>query len=121
VDLDMHVVSAAPAIVQPEEIAALVHFLAADDCAMISGVAVPLDGGITAGERRPDRGHDGGEGSQGHVNPSVPEHPTPLGKAPNALSKRAGPRGASVEVERGADGVAEHLLLVIEQYPNVLS
>jgi NAD(P)-dependent dehydrogenase (short-subunit alcohol dehydrogenase family) len=37
--------------VQPEEIAALVHFLAADDCAMISGVAVPLDGGVTAGTR----------------------------------------------------------------------
>ena len=34
---------------QPEEIAALVHFLAADDCAMISGLAIPVDGGITAG------------------------------------------------------------------------
>jgi hypothetical protein len=37
------------------------------------------------------------------------------------LSKRAGPRGASVEVERGADGVAEHWFLVIEQYSDVLS
>jgi NAD(P)-dependent dehydrogenase (short-subunit alcohol dehydrogenase family) len=47
----MLVSAAAPLgrIVQPEEIAALVHFLAADDCAMISGLAVPVDGGITAG------------------------------------------------------------------------
>jgi NAD(P)-dependent dehydrogenase (short-subunit alcohol dehydrogenase family) len=35
--------------VQPEEIAALVHFLAADHCAMMSGLAVPVDGGITVG------------------------------------------------------------------------
>jgi NAD(P)-dependent dehydrogenase (short-subunit alcohol dehydrogenase family) len=47
----MLVSAAAPLgrIVQPEEIAALVHFLAADDCAMISGLAIPVDGGITAG------------------------------------------------------------------------
>ena len=37
------------AIVKPEEIAALMHFLAADDCAALSGQALNVDGGISAG------------------------------------------------------------------------
>jgi 3alpha(or 20beta)-hydroxysteroid dehydrogenase len=36
-------------IVQPEEIAALMHFLAADDCGAISGHQFVVDGGQTAG------------------------------------------------------------------------
>jgi NAD(P)-dependent dehydrogenase (short-subunit alcohol dehydrogenase family) len=36
-------------IVQPEEIAALMHFLAADDCSAISGHQFVVDGGQTAG------------------------------------------------------------------------
>jgi len=32
-------------ICQPEEVAALLHFLAADDCPQISGQAVAIDGG----------------------------------------------------------------------------
>lgn len=32
-----------------EEVAALVHFLAADDCRYLNGAAIPLDGGLTAG------------------------------------------------------------------------
>lgn len=34
---------------QAEEVAALVHFLASDDSRYITGVAIPIDGGITAG------------------------------------------------------------------------
>jgi NAD(P)-dependent dehydrogenase (short-subunit alcohol dehydrogenase family) len=43
--------SAAPlgTIVQAHQAAALMHFLAADDCPVISGQAINLDGGITAG------------------------------------------------------------------------
>ncbi|RJP34085.1 MAG: SDR family oxidoreductase [Actinobacteria bacterium] len=36
-------------LVQPEEVAALYHFLASDDCAMVTGLAIPIDGGMTAG------------------------------------------------------------------------
>jgi 3alpha(or 20beta)-hydroxysteroid dehydrogenase len=36
-------------LVQPEEVAALYHFLASDDCAMVTGAAIPIDGGMTAG------------------------------------------------------------------------
>ena len=36
-------------LVMPEEVAALYHFLASDDCSMVSGVAIPIDGGMTAG------------------------------------------------------------------------
>ncbi|MDI6832059.1 MAG: SDR family oxidoreductase [Actinomycetota bacterium] len=36
-------------LVQPEEVAALYHFLACDDCAMITGQAIAIDGGMTAG------------------------------------------------------------------------
>jgi 3alpha(or 20beta)-hydroxysteroid dehydrogenase len=36
-------------LVQPEEVAALYHFLACDDCSMLTGLAVPIDGGMTAG------------------------------------------------------------------------
>jgi NAD(P)-dependent dehydrogenase (short-subunit alcohol dehydrogenase family) len=36
-------------ICQPEEVAALLHFLAADDCPQVSGQAVAIDGGATAG------------------------------------------------------------------------
>jgi 3alpha(or 20beta)-hydroxysteroid dehydrogenase len=34
---------------KPEEVAALFHFLAADDCPFISGQAICIDGGMTAG------------------------------------------------------------------------
>jgi 3alpha(or 20beta)-hydroxysteroid dehydrogenase len=37
------------AIVAPEHIAALMHFLAADDCPLVSGQAINVDGGLTAG------------------------------------------------------------------------
>jgi 3alpha(or 20beta)-hydroxysteroid dehydrogenase len=36
-------------IVDPAEAAALIHFLAADDCPVISGQAINIDGGVTAG------------------------------------------------------------------------
>lgn len=36
-------------LVQPEEVAALYHFLASDDCSMVSGAAIPIDGGMAAG------------------------------------------------------------------------
>ncbi len=34
---------------EPEEVAALAHFLAAPDCAYITGQAICIDGGVTAG------------------------------------------------------------------------
>jgi NAD(P)-dependent dehydrogenase (short-subunit alcohol dehydrogenase family) len=36
-------------IVEPEEVAALIHFLVAEDCAILSGLTLPIDGGMTAG------------------------------------------------------------------------
>ncbi len=36
-------------LAQPEEIAALYHFLASDESAFITGVAIPIDGGMSAG------------------------------------------------------------------------
>lgn len=36
-------------IVRPDEVAALIHFLASDDCPMLSGLAIPIDGGMHAG------------------------------------------------------------------------
>ena len=33
----------------PEEIASIIHFLAADDCGFINGQAIAVDGGFTAG------------------------------------------------------------------------
>jgi NAD(P)-dependent dehydrogenase (short-subunit alcohol dehydrogenase family) len=36
-------------IAEPEEIAAMIHFLAAEDCNFISGQAIAVDGGFTAG------------------------------------------------------------------------
>jgi 3alpha(or 20beta)-hydroxysteroid dehydrogenase len=35
--------------IAPEQVAALMHFLAADDCAVITGQAINIDGGLTAG------------------------------------------------------------------------
>jgi len=34
---------------QPEEVAALFHFLASDECTFITGLAIPIDGGLSAG------------------------------------------------------------------------
>lgn len=34
---------------EPEEVAALVHFLASDDCRYVSGAVIPIDGGMLAG------------------------------------------------------------------------
>jgi len=34
---------------KPEEVAALFHFLVADDCSFVSGQAICIDGGMTAG------------------------------------------------------------------------
>ncbi len=36
-------------ICEPEEVAALCHFLVADDCSFVSGQAICIDGGMTAG------------------------------------------------------------------------
>ena len=36
-------------IVHPDEVAALLHFLAADDCPVLSGLAIPIDGGMSSG------------------------------------------------------------------------
>ncbi|MEX0343289.1 MAG: SDR family NAD(P)-dependent oxidoreductase [Rhizobiaceae bacterium] len=36
-------------IAEPEEIAALIHFLCADDCGFVNGQAIAVDGGFTAG------------------------------------------------------------------------
>ncbi len=38
---------------EPEEIAALIHFLASDDCKFLSGQAINVDGGYTAGIAMP--------------------------------------------------------------------
>ena len=38
--------SAAGRIGQPEEVAALIHFLAADDCRYVTGQAIMIDGGL---------------------------------------------------------------------------
>jgi NAD(P)-dependent dehydrogenase (short-subunit alcohol dehydrogenase family) len=34
---------------KPEEVAALFHFLCADDCPFVTGQAICIDGGMTAG------------------------------------------------------------------------
>jgi 3alpha(or 20beta)-hydroxysteroid dehydrogenase len=36
-------------LIEPDEVAAAMHFLVADDCPIISGHAMILDGGLTAG------------------------------------------------------------------------
>ena len=41
--------SALGRVIEAEHVAALVHFLAADDCPVISGQAIAIDAGITAG------------------------------------------------------------------------
>ena len=43
------VMSALDAIIEPEDMAALIHFLAADDCPKITGPEIVLGAGITAG------------------------------------------------------------------------
>ena len=44
-----HVERALGRIAEPEEIAATIHFLAADDCGFINGQTIAVDGGFTAG------------------------------------------------------------------------
>ena len=41
---------------EPEEVATLVTFLASDDASFITGTAIPIDGGMTAGAKVPDAG-----------------------------------------------------------------
>ena len=36
-------------IVEPEEIAAMIHFLASNDCGFVNGQAIAVGGGFTAG------------------------------------------------------------------------
>jgi 3alpha(or 20beta)-hydroxysteroid dehydrogenase len=36
-------------IIHPDEVAALIHFLASDDCPVLTGLAIPIEGGMTAG------------------------------------------------------------------------
>jgi 3alpha(or 20beta)-hydroxysteroid dehydrogenase len=36
-------------LVEPEEVAAAMHFLVSDDCPVVSGHSLVLDGGVTAG------------------------------------------------------------------------
>lgn len=36
-------------IIQPEEVAALIHFLSAPDCGAVNGAVVPIDGGMSMG------------------------------------------------------------------------
>lgn len=43
------VTSALGEIIEPEEVAALIHFLCADDCPKITGQALTIDAGISAG------------------------------------------------------------------------
>jgi 3alpha(or 20beta)-hydroxysteroid dehydrogenase len=43
------ITSALDAVIEPEECAALIHFLSADDCPKITGQEIAIDAGITAG------------------------------------------------------------------------
>ena len=38
-----------PRLAQPEEIAAMIHFLASTDCNFVNGQAIACDGGFSAG------------------------------------------------------------------------
>jgi 3alpha(or 20beta)-hydroxysteroid dehydrogenase len=36
-------------IIEPDEVAALIHFLVSEDCPVLTGLVVPIEGGMTAG------------------------------------------------------------------------